>query len=325
MSMTPGLRRISTIGVVVLLVLGMARDGSACTPSPGSPASFGSMTSFVAAATEQTTSSTNAGITCAGSIAEILASGNFINATMTSQNAGLMGPSGDLIDYKLYADPAGAHPIQFGVTINYISAALLNLLNLFQGSAVSIPLYFRTTPGANVAQGTYQDVVTVQWHWRYCTGILLGSFCALGSWVEGLSTSEVPVELRVTAACQVTLAPDIDFGQAPMAGLFTPVVQSIAVLCTKDLAAYTVGLSAGDFPQGGRRSMANGAHRLQYDIFKGASPQIWGTDGADRYANAGPANGSTAQLFPYTAAIYPDQTTPPPGQYSDVIIVNVDF
>ena len=45
---------------------------------------------------------------------------------------------------------------------------LLELLGLFNSSDGTMPLYFRTTPGANVPAGTYTDVLTITWVYRFC-------------------------------------------------------------------------------------------------------------------------------------------------------------
>ncbi|MFQ9621489.1 MAG: spore coat protein U domain-containing protein [Enterobacteriaceae bacterium] len=63
--------------------------------------------------------------------------------------------------------------------ISWSRTTLLELLGLFNSSDGTMPLYFRTTPGANVPAGTYTDVLTITWVYRFCyVGLdLLGIRC----------------------------------------------------------------------------------------------------------------------------------------------------
>jgi spore coat protein U-like protein len=126
----------------------------------------------------------------------------------------------------------------------------------------------------------------------------------------------------VTNDCSIT-APDIQFGSAPLLAGFAARSQNIGLLCTKGLV-YTVGLSPGANASGGRRRMASGANRLQYDIFK-PDATVWGATGAARAAGAGIADGLATQLMPYTARIYTDQPQPAAGTYTDSVVVDVGF
>lgn len=315
----------AVVALTAALVVCVTADGAACTPSAGSPAHFGTATSFDVRDDPQSSSSTNIGLAaCPQPIVQLLSDGGHITATVTSANNGLLGPSGDVVAYTLYADSAYTVPIQMGVAINYLSSVLLDLLGLFGGNpSAAFPAFLLTTPGSNVAQGTYVDTLTINWTWNYCTVMLFG--VCVPPRHQGSTVSTVTVTLDVTNTCQITATPDVDFGQAPTPALFPSIVQSIGVLCTKDLNPYHVRLGDGLFASNGRRNMANGGHRLQYDFFKAATNDVWGWTGSDRFANAIPANGHTAALFSYTARIYTDQPTPPTGIYTDSVVVDVEF
>ncbi len=123
-------------------------------------------------------------------------------------------------------------------------------LGLFGGPSTNLPMFFRTVASANVAAGVYTDTITIQWVWDYCTGVGLLGVC-LGK-DQGSGTSSFQVTMTVTNACQVSSAPDVALGHAPIASSFTPVSQSLSV-CTTDLAVYTVGLSAGQHACGESR------------------------------------------------------------------------
>ncbi len=133
------------------------------------------------------------------------------------------------------------------------------------------------------------------------------------------------VTVTVTEACEVTSAPDVSFGQAPTVTQFPQVSQSLSVVCTKDLALYTVGLNAGQHAASGRRRMASGGQFLAYDVFKAGGGAVWGDADASRVANAAPGHGVLPEAFAYVVQIYTDQSTPPVGVYIDVIIIDLDF
>jgi spore coat protein U-like protein len=313
----------TVIGVLALVLGGAGRADAACTASAASDAAFGTVTSFDVAGTSQLTSTINAGLTCTGALLTLLQANDFIDATVTSASGGLRGPAGDLVPYTVYADGTTSNPIALGTPFNYHTGTLLDILGLLSGGTNDLPMFLRTTPGANVAAGTYTDTLSIVWSWNYCDGIGLGGLCTHHDVGTGASTFQVT--LVVTNACEITSVSDVDFGQAPTPASFATVSGSVAVLCTKGLASYTVGLGPGLHAAAGRRQMANGASVLQYDLFKPASQQLWGASGGARAQNTAPADGLDPQAFGYEAVVYPDQATPPVGVYTDTVIVDVAF
>ncbi|MEN5059774.1 spore coat U domain-containing protein [Luteimonas sp. TWI1416] len=221
----------------------------------------------------------------------------------------------------------------------------LNLLNLFSGPGGSLPLYIRTTPTAGLRAGTYTGVVNLRWFFSICT-LGIGPLCAYSqspgfqrpglltplAWGTGISTS-VNVVLRLENDCAIA-APPLDFGSAPLAGAFGPVVQHITVRCSAG-AAYTVGIDDGQHFSAGWRRMRDDlapTQFLRYALYKGAaSGERWGSVGAERRSSAGAElnpgvhTGATAQGFTYRALIDPTQATPPPGVYRDTLRVDIGF
>ena len=318
------MNRILLVGLLfgALLAIGAAETEAACTSTPTANASFGSMTSFAIKSTVQATSTSSAGLRCSGAVLSVLQSGDHLYLTVTSANGGLKGPTGDIVQFGIYGDGTNNFPIAVGVQYDYASGSLINLLGLFGGPAVTIPMYFRTVTGATVAAGAYSDTLTLAWSWNYCSGIGLFGVC-LGRDI-GSAVVTLQVSATVQTACQMT-TPDVNFGSAPTVRAFSPVNQNIGVLCTKGTASYTVGVSTGQHPSGGRRRMASGGNALQYDIFKPSSSAVWGAAGSDRVGNSATADGVTTQSFQYSATIYTDQQTPDVGHYTDTLVVDVAF
>jgi spore coat protein U-like protein len=298
---------------------------------PATAVAFGSVSSIALRTAVQNSSSLNAGLSCTGSLVSLLTNNDHFNATITSTQAGLLGPTGDVIGYTLYANNTTSYPIERGVPFDFARNGIIDALGLL-GSVVpkTAPIYLGTITGSNVAAGIYTETLSIAWSWNYCSGIGTGSVC-LGRDISSGTTS-MTVTLTVANDCTIT-APNISFGSAPVVSAFAPVTgQTISLACTKG-SAYTVGLGDGlqAASVGGRRRMAFGGNYLAYDIFKSAGTTRWGSVGSARRAssdaevNPGNGLGSGSQIFNYNAKIYTDQTTPPAGTYQDSVILDVGF
>lgn len=302
-----------------------------CSAVSTTPVAFGSLSSIAVRTTSQTSSTTNAGLSCTGSLLSLLTTSDHFYATVTSTQTGLLGPTGDVIGYTLYANNSTSYPLTRGVAFDFARNGIIDALGLL-GSVVpkTAPIYLGTTLGSNVAAGIYTETLSIAWSWNYCSGIGIGNVC-LGRDINSGNTT-LTVNLTVANDCTIT-APNITFGSAPVISAFTAVTgQTINLACTKG-SAYTVGLSDGQqaVSVGGRRRMISGGNYLAYDIFKSAGTTRWGSVGSARRAssdaevNPGNGLGTGSQVFNYNAKIYTDQTTPPAGTYLDSVVLDVGF
>ncbi|WP_248920644.1 Csu type fimbrial protein [Pseudomonas entomophila] len=300
-----------------------------CSSVAAAPAAFGSINSTLVRTTVQNASTTNAGLQCTGSLLSLLVSSDHFYATITSATSGLVGPTGDVIPYTIYADNTISYPISRGVQFDFARNGILDALGLLNGtSPKTVPLYFKTVVGANVAAGLYQETLNIAWSWNYCSGIGIGNLC-LGRDI-GSGNQSIVVSLTVTNDCQIT-TPNISFASAPVVAGFGTVSQSVSLSCTKG-STYTVGLDDGQNVSGGRRRMKSAANNyLAYDIFKSAGAVRWGSlstarrSSSDADVNPGAGTGTGSQLFNYNAKVYTDQATPPAATYTDNVILDVQF
>ncbi|WP_027614610.1 spore coat U domain-containing protein [Pseudomonas sp. URIL14HWK12:I6] len=314
---------------LALLLPGMAQ--ALCSVVSTTPAAFGSISSIAVRTTTQPSSTLNAGLSCTGSLLSLLTSNDHFYATITSTQSGLLGPTGDVIGYTIYANNSTSYPVTRGSAFDFARNGIIDALGLLNGTTPkTVPLYLGTTIGSNVAAGVYTETLSIFWNWNYCSGIGIGSVC-LGRDINS-GTATLTVNLTVSNDCTIT-APNIAFGSAPVISAFTPVIgQTINLACTKG-SAYTVGLSDGQNPAsvGGRRRMISGSNYLAYDIFKSAGTTRWGSVGSarrsstDAEVNPGNGLGTGSQIFNYNAKIYTDQTTPPAGTYLDNVVLDVGF
>lgn len=320
--MTRFLKRFIRIAMIVAAaMIGAPAAHADCTADTPSSAAFGAVTSLNVAGRQQSTSSPKAGLSCV-STSIGFGSTDVINGTITTTNNGrLKGPTGDTIGYALFSDKNFSRSLNIGQRYNWADSSFFSFPGL-DGGAASLPLYLQTVTGSNVAAGTYVDTIVIAWQWELCRGVIILGNC-VGGVDTGATQVTIPVTLTVTNDCTI-VAPDVSFGTASTVSGFSAVSGALSLTCTKGMV-YTVGLSPGNqAAANGRRQMANGSSLLQYDLYAAGTGLIWG-QATNRVAGNGAADGVSAKQFPYVARIYTDQPTPPPGTYTDSVIVDVRY
>lgn len=293
---------------------------SACafTESGGT---LGSVSSFVVRSGPVQTSSGYFSFDCTAVVLAALTGTPSVTAAISGPVTGLTLKNGsNSIPYTVTS--ASSLPYSTGQVVISVNGA--TAVSLLSSSTARVPINIVTGFGPNVPAGVYTDTLNVLWSYQnICEGLINVAGLCLGVVSNSAGTVRtMTVSLTVTNDCSIT-APNIQFGSAPLLAGFGTVSQNIGLLCTKGLA-YTVGLSTGNNPTAGRRQLASGSNRLQYDIFKPDST-VWGATGAARATGSAAADGLNSQLMPYTARIYTDQPQPAAGTYSDSVTVDVGF
>lgn len=183
---------------------------------------------------------------------------------------------------------------------------------------IDIPIYIKTTLGANVRAGTYTDVINISWDFFICrSAVLLG---CLTWWSGKGELTPITVIAVVDKDCIINNAPDIDFGSKAMVGQFDAVTQSVNLSCTST-EGYKVWFTDGDNRQGGWRRMADGGgNYLQYQIYQADGVTIW--DSTNKLLGIGTG---TSQPLIYKAKVNPNQAEVPSGSYIDNISVVVEY
>ncbi len=334
---TPHFKLSALLGLFALLAC--SRAMAVCAVSGTGTVSLGSKTSFEVRSAISNAGSGASGLACPGIIG--LLTNQFIFTRMVSKDAAFTNVHGDTIPFTVATQAAGSGGTTLVLNVQTANLAISSLLSI-GGASSDVSLFYSLGAAANVTAGTYTAAVTLRWHAASCgtisaIGICIGAWtvtpgitqnCALGlctlnqGTLPGTGTlSVVTATLAVTRDCQFTTN-NIDFGTAPFVSGFSPIVGNVLIACTKG-ETYTVGLSNGNNPASGRRQMASGAQRLQYDVFKSGTT-LWNST-SSRYTQATAAVGNAAEIFPYEARIYTDQTTPSVGSYSDTLILDVAF
>lgn len=333
--------------LLLLAAAGACAPASACTISTGA-ASLGSQTSIAIESAAAGPVQAHSGLACDPSLLGI-GTPVHIRADIASGLPGgtgtLTGPGGSTVSFQVrrnVGDPA----LQNGNQVIFVSTTQLvgGLLWLFAGPGGSVPLYVSAGPASALRWGTYNGSFALRWYYYNCSdlgllGVCLGTLLRspgftvnvlgnVSNWGSG-ELATVNVSLEITRDCLID-APDLDFGDAPLAGAFDPVTQTLYIRCTRDVT-YQVGITDGMHPAGGQRRMHLDGQYLAYEIYKSQTPDRWGGVGAERRASTGADlnganhNGLVQQGFRYRAEILPGQPTPPPGNYTDTLQVLVEF
>lgn len=294
-----------------------------CTSSSGT-GNFGSVSSFTVASTAQPVTATS-GFRCTGSALSLLST-NTVTATIAS-TANATGTTarlynsttGQYLPYLICKDSACATPVNVGSSTTWSSTTLLGLLGLFNATDGSLPLYLRTTTGANLAAGTYTDVININWTYRICFIGVLG-VCV---YTDGTAQTSIAVTLTVTNFCYIDNAPNVNFGSAAFSSGFAPVTSNtLSVRCTLG-AAYTINLASNNPSTGQYRQMSSlqsgTTYYLQYQIAK-ADTTVW--TASNNHSTTGTG---TSQAIGYTATVNASQPNQPAGTYSDTVIVTVTY
>lgn len=323
--------------VLIILMAGawLQPAMAACTVSTAS-INLGGRTSFDAQTADSQAGSGSSGLSCTGLG---LLSSQYIYTTISSITPLTHAPSGDTINFSVSSTAGGA-----ALPIGTVSGNLAQLQLLSLGSGGNVNMFVQLAAAGNVSAGTYTGTINLRWHYATCGSldaigvcvgdwdrtaginqncvILLVRLCTLdtGTLPGAGSPTTITVTLTITPDCRFD-ANEVNFGSAPFVSSFNPVSGELRIRCTKG-STFTVGLGDG-LAHNGRRRMSNGAHRLEYDLFRPGNT-VWNAT-TQRVQQLTPAGGLTAQLFPFEARIYPDQTTPIPGTYTDTVIIDVQF
>ncbi len=130
------------------------------------------------------------------------------------------------------------------------------------------------------------------------------------------------VRARVVKSCTVT-ATDLDFGAVGALSANVDATGSVTVRCTYNLP-YKIrldrGLSGTSDPT--QRGMTHGGDRITYGIYQDAARTVpWGWHNSDDVNATGTGYDQTFTTY----GRVPPQTTPPPGVYTDTIVVSVVY
>jgi spore coat protein U-like protein len=146
--------------------------------------------------------------------------------------------------------------------------------------------------------------------------------CAAPSGYFGTQYYQFGASVDIQPSCAISASPLIF---PPQTTLTADVLaqSSLLVTCTLN-ALYWVGLNDGQNAAAGQRRMRSGANFINYELYSdGARTARWGAT-KDRDTVSGAVSGA-GQLIPVYGKIPRPPIPPPPGIYTDTIIVTINF
>jgi spore coat protein U-like protein len=190
-----------------------------------------------------------------------------------------------------------------------------------RGSTVNLTVYARVFGSQSSPAGSYTSTFTVSPYLssKDNTG---GPSCPR---TENTHNSSFTVSATVLASCSVS-ASNLNFGTTGLLTSNIDAANSLSVTCATG-TAYNVGLSAGNGSgatmAARKMTKASTTNTTTYSLYRNAArTQVWGTTiGTDTQSGTG--TGSAQSLTVYGRV--PSQTTPPPGVYTDTIVVTVTY
>jgi len=228
------------------------------------------------------------------------------------------------LGYELYQDPArtvmfgGDYGSHGGQPLRLTGASVLSLLTT---SGVTVPIYGRVPGGQNLAApASYssafaRDPIDVRVDYRTCNLLLL---CT-----NRTASFSLTVRAQVVPECRL-VADDLDFGSAGMLDRAVDATSQIRVTCTAG-SSYNVGIGYGlHGSSANSRHMQDPAGNLvAYHLYRDSARTLGWGQLADGLALTAAGSG-TAQTFTVHGRV-PPQNTPPPGNYSDTVVVTVTY
>lgn len=314
--------RLTGYLLAFLLLAGWSGASRAACTLSGGQLGFGTVSTFDVREQKVPVVSGSAGLGCNGSIISVVTS-NYARARATSAGGfRLRDAAGNAIRYRLSADAGGKYPLSGGASVDYFDPVLLDLLGILSSKSFAPTLFATVLDAPNIPAGTYTDTVTIDWTWQVCHGVGAGGLCILAE--TGSGSTVVTVTLTAGKDCRV-VAPDIDFGSAPLVTGFAPVRQAVTVDCSLGLG-FSVGFTSGTagVSRPWRAMKGAGSARLEYNLFR-PDGAVWDEAGAMPGSAVGTGNPVPALAQVYTARINPAQPTPPAGSYNDAISVVITF
>jgi spore coat protein U-like protein len=196
------------------------------------------------------------------------------------------------------------------------------------GVTVSIPIYAKIlSSAASIPPGTYTDTYAAGAQASIANNASptndAASECTGASGVHPWNATPFTVSVTLAPSCSVTASP-LNFGVAGVLSANIDAATNLSVTCTYT-TPYSVALSAGNGAGAttSTRAMSLGGNEVDYALYRDASRTLnWGSNvGVDTYAGVGTG---AAQSVPVYGRV-PPQATPPIGDYSDTVVVTINY
>lgn len=238
--------------------------------------------------------------------------------------------NGAFMNYDMHSDAARTRLIGPLGSSHPVFSEATSVVGGYQRINEGVTVYGRVPSGQTLPAGAYQghpasSVMRYSWHPWFtpsetdCRNAQPPLFGILGGAGE-VPFSWVGVYANYENACRITLATDLDFGNAAALTANRDQTSAIQLQCPTG-TAWRVGLDNGINAVGTTRRMASGTNRITYELYRNTGrTQRWGnTSGTEA---TGTGNNTLQSLTVYGRV--PAQASVG-GTYSDTITVTLTY
>ncbi|AZO45126.1 MULTISPECIES: spore coat U domain-containing protein [Mesorhizobium] len=160
--------------------------------------------------------------------------------------------------------------------------------------------------------------------WRKTAACLAISALFSGEASATTTTTNMTVQMTITASCTISSASTLNFGSSGVIAANVDQTSTVQVQCT-NTTPYNIGLDAGTGSGAtvAARKMTNGASTITYSLYSDSGrTTVWGsTIGTNTVSATGTGS---AQSFTVYGRV-PTQSTPAPAAYTDTVTVTVTY
>ncbi|WP_457300968.1 Csu type fimbrial protein, partial [Phyllobacterium sp. P5_D12] len=241
---------------------------------------------------------------------------------MTGKVRHMKGPNGTKIGYEFYSDSTRTRVYSVGTRIpNDVAPpwVFATLLQRVHGDS-NFSIFGVISNKTNVEEGLYTDTVIANFQYVEFWGLFPPPADCTGPVVS------VPLQVRVVVKsfCALDVTQHIDFGS--WQDLDQPRDQQGAVTVNCDNSTkYAVKLGWGGQGDVNRtRNMVNGNEKISYNLYRDDKRlQPWGDNATTGFLKDQQGEGKK-KVIPIYARV-PKQATPPPGTYTDNVVVTLEY
>jgi len=141
---------------------------------------------------------------------------------------------------------------------------------------------------------------------------------------DAYNSGHFTVQANVPPSCEIVTLHAINLGMETSLATTLDAQATMRVNCS-DQAPYSIAMDNGQNAQGPQRHMCLGStpHLIQYRLYQNSNHTLpWGSNEAERKHDTGTGKNQSHTIY---ARIPGPQATPPPGKYTDTVVVTLYY
>jgi spore coat protein U-like protein len=171
------------------------------------------------------------------------------------------------------------------------------------------------------------------WAYILAATTLLLVLCPSSMTQASTATSNMTVQIEITASCTIASAPTLDFGNNAATSLLTSQVSqstTVSVTCSNG-SPYSIGFDNGLNSSGSQRRVVYSGAYLNYNLYTdSAHTHLWTTGASNStcstanscYLGTGTGAAQTISIYGVVPTV---ATAPAPGTYTDTTVMTITY